>query len=102
MIRGLTDRRGKVGGSYYDPISCKLYVLDDSQESAHYELTQMRTLLLLDPSILQTYFSTVVEQIEPDIVLVSSKTEDGCMEVLRKHGNVFKYILRRIYPRIFT
>lgn len=32
---------GRVGFAYYDPIKCVVFVLEDAEETAHYDLTQM-------------------------------------------------------------
>lgn len=32
---------GRVGCAYYDPIKCSLYVLEDTQETVHFDLTKM-------------------------------------------------------------
>ncbi|KIP05169.1 hypothetical protein PHLGIDRAFT_74704, partial [Phlebiopsis gigantea 11061_1 CR5-6] len=69
--------RGRVGGAYYDPTICKLYVLDDSQESSHYDLTRMLT-----------------EQAEAAVILVSSKADDGCMDVLRSQADASDSVFR--------
>ncbi|KAJ7819398.1 DNA mismatch repair protein MutS [Mycena olivaceomarginata] len=64
---------GRCGAAYYDPIKCMIYVLEDTQETTHYELTTMRT---------------------PDVLLTSSRSEDEFMDVARAHmdasGGVFQ------------
>lgn len=37
---------GRIGAAYYDPITSKVYVLEDSQENAQYDLTRTGTSLL--------------------------------------------------------
>ncbi|CAL1712854.1 unnamed protein product [Somion occarium] len=68
---------GRVGCAYYDPQVCKMYIFEDSQENAHYDLTSM-----------------LLDQVEPDVVLTSSKAEDMFIDVLRAHvdssGSVFQ------------
>ncbi|EKM51809.1 uncharacterized protein PHACADRAFT_262157 [Phanerochaete carnosa HHB-10118-sp] len=59
---------GRVGGAYYDPTTCTIYVLDDSQETGHYDLTKM-----------------LLDQAQPDVVLTSSKGEDSCMDILHSY-----------------
>ncbi|TCD61354.1 MutS protein msh5 [Steccherinum ochraceum] len=59
---------GRVGCAYYDPVTCKLLVLEDSQESPHYDLTTM-----------------LLEQVDPDVILTTSKAEDNFLEILRNH-----------------
>jgi hypothetical protein len=34
--------RGRIAGAYYDPVKCIVYVLEDTQEGAHFDLTNMR------------------------------------------------------------
>jgi hypothetical protein len=36
-------RSGRVGCAYYDPVECILYVMEDTQDSGHYDLTRMST-----------------------------------------------------------
>ncbi|KAF7798450.1 hypothetical protein EIP86_009671 [Pleurotus ostreatoroseus] len=67
-IMAVSCQFGRVGGAYFDPVTCKIFVLEDSQESAYYELTRM-----------------LLEQAEPEVALVSSKAEDGCIDVMRSH-----------------
>lgn len=33
---------GRIGFAYYDPVKCKIYVLEDTQESAYFDVTKMR------------------------------------------------------------
>ncbi|KAF8073753.1 DNA mismatch repair protein MutS [Lyophyllum atratum] len=61
-------RSGRVGYAYYDTVKCVLYVLEDTQESPHFDLTTM-----------------LLEQSNPDIVLTSSKADDEFMDTLRDH-----------------
>ncbi|KAF9013228.1 muts domain V-domain-containing protein [Cyathus striatus] len=66
-----------VGCAYYDPVKCVIYVLQDTQESPHFDLTKM-----------------FLEQATPDIVLTCSKAEDSFMDILRDHmeaaGGIFQ------------
>lgn len=62
---------GRVGYAYYDPVKSVLYVLEDTQESPHFDLTTM-----------------LLEQSNPDIVLTSSKADDEFMNTLRDHMDV--------------
>ncbi|KAJ7610685.1 DNA mismatch repair protein MutS [Mycena rosella] len=70
-------QHGRVGFAYYNPIECMIYVLEDTQETAHFELT---TILL--------------EQASPDVLLTSSRSDDEFMDVARAHmdssGGVFQ------------
>lgn len=34
--------RGRIAGAYYDSIRCIVYVLEDTQEDPHFDLTNMR------------------------------------------------------------
>jgi hypothetical protein len=43
---------GRCGAAYYDPIKCMIYVLEDTQETTHYELTTMRTSAFLFSDLL--------------------------------------------------
>ncbi|KAJ7147040.1 DNA mismatch repair protein MutS [Mycena crocata] len=68
---------GRVGCAYYDPIKCMIYALEDTQETAHFELTTM-----------------LLEQTSPDVLLTSSRSEDEFMDLARAHmdasGGVFQ------------
>ena len=33
---------GRVGCAYYDPVKCVIFVLEDTQETSHFDLTKMR------------------------------------------------------------
>ncbi|KAH7915490.1 DNA mismatch repair protein MutS [Hygrophoropsis aurantiaca] len=70
-------QHGRIGCAYYDPVKCLIYVLEDTQESAHFDVSK----LLLD-------------QCNPDIVMTSSKADDGFITVLQNYmeasGNVFQ------------
>ncbi|KXN88301.1 hypothetical protein AN958_07760, partial [Leucoagaricus sp. SymC.cos] len=57
---------GRVGAAYYNPVDCILYLLEDTQESHHYDLTTL-----------------VLEQASPDIVLTSSKSDDNFIDIVR-------------------
>ncbi|KAJ2919133.1 hypothetical protein MD484_g1189, partial [Candolleomyces efflorescens] len=57
---------GRVGFAYYDPLKGVLHVLEDTQETGHFDLTRM-------------------QQVCPDFVLTSSKSEDEFIDVLRDH-----------------
>ncbi|KAI0697886.1 DNA mismatch repair protein MutS [Cytidiella melzeri] len=64
----VTCQYGRIGGAYYDPVTSKVYVLEDSHESPQYDITRM-----------------LVEQADPDVLLVSSKAEDGCIDALQTY-----------------
>ncbi|THH28695.1 hypothetical protein EUX98_g5476 [Antrodiella citrinella] len=68
---------GRVGCAYYDPVTCKMYILEDSQESPHYDLA-----------------TTLLEQISPNVVLTSSKADDGFIDVLRSHSQLYSQNLQ--------
>ncbi|KAJ3837138.1 muts domain V-domain-containing protein [Lentinula raphanica] len=56
----------RVGMAYYDPIKCMIYVLEDTEETSHFDLTKM-----------------VLEQASPDVVLTSSRSDDTFVDVAR-------------------
>ncbi|KAJ7505221.1 muts domain V-domain-containing protein [Mycena galericulata] len=70
-------QHGRLGCAYYDPIKCMIYVLEDTQETAHFELTTM-----------------LLEQASPDVLLTSSRSDDEFLDVARSHmdasGGVFQ------------
>ncbi|KAJ4468951.1 muts domain V-domain-containing protein [Lentinula lateritia] len=57
----------RVGMAYYDPIKCSIYVLEDTEETSHFDVTKM-----------------VLEQASPDIVLTSSRSDDEFMDAVRE------------------
>ncbi|KII86749.1 hypothetical protein PLICRDRAFT_164045 [Plicaturopsis crispa FD-325 SS-3] len=59
---------GRVGCAYYDPVKCIIYVLEDTQETPHFDLTRM-----------------ILEQANADAVFTSSKADDAFIDVLRDH-----------------
>ncbi|KAI0061404.1 hypothetical protein BV25DRAFT_1870738 [Artomyces pyxidatus] len=69
---------GRIGCSYYDPVKCLVYVLEDTQEDgSHYDLTKM-----------------LLEQASPNVVLVSSKADDEfidvCSDFMDQSGGFFQ------------
>ncbi|KAG1881991.1 DNA mismatch repair protein MutS [Suillus tomentosus] len=70
-------KEGRVAGAYYDSVRCIVYVLEDTQEDVHFDLTNM-----------------LLEQCNADIVLTSSKADDPFISVLQKFaeasGGVFQ------------
>ncbi|RDB18026.1 MutS 5 [Hypsizygus marmoreus] len=64
-------KHGRLGCAYYDPVKCVLYVLEDTQESPHFDLIDM-----------------FVEQSKPDVVLTSSRADDDFIDCLRDHMDV--------------
>ncbi|KAG1801295.1 DNA mismatch repair protein MutS [Suillus subaureus] len=69
--------KGRVAGAYYDSVRCIVYVLEDTQEDVHFDLTNM-----------------LLEQCNADVVLTSSKADDPFISVLQKFaeasGGVFQ------------
>ncbi|KAJ7644219.1 DNA mismatch repair protein MutS [Roridomyces roridus] len=61
-------QRGRLGCAYYDPLKCVIYILEDSHETSHFELT-----------------TTLLEQINPNVLLTSSRSDDEFMDVARAH-----------------
>ncbi|KIK45627.1 hypothetical protein CY34DRAFT_22463 [Suillus luteus UH-Slu-Lm8-n1] len=69
--------RGRIAGAYYDSVRCIVYVLEDTQEDVHFDLTNM-----------------LLEQCNADVVLTSSKADDPFISILQKFaeasGGVFQ------------
>ncbi|KAF8798995.1 hypothetical protein BYT27DRAFT_7177307 [Phlegmacium glaucopus] len=59
---------GHVACAYYEPSKGLLYVMEDTQETLHYDLTRM-----------------LLEQVNPDIVLTSSKADDAFIDAVANH-----------------
>ncbi|KIL63255.1 hypothetical protein M378DRAFT_187097 [Amanita muscaria Koide BX008] len=73
---------GRIGCAYYDPQKCIIYALEDTQESAHYDVMKL-----------------VLEQSDASIVLTSSNSDEEFMDTLRecseKAGAFFQIRPRR-------
>ncbi|KAI0688883.1 DNA mismatch repair protein MutS [Earliella scabrosa] len=59
---------GRVACAYYDPVKCTIYVLEDTPDNKHFDLTK-----------------AFLEQASPDVVLSSFKADDRFMDVLSEH-----------------
>ncbi|KDR82897.1 hypothetical protein GALMADRAFT_220895 [Galerina marginata CBS 339.88] len=59
---------GKVGCAYYEPIKRILYVMEDTQETLHFDVMRM-----------------LLEQVNPDVVLTSSKADDNFIDTLNDY-----------------
>ncbi|KIJ54568.1 hypothetical protein M422DRAFT_73531 [Sphaerobolus stellatus SS14] len=57
----------RIGGAYYDPQKATMYVLEDTTDSAHYDVTQM-----------------LIEQASPNIVITGSRSDDKFIEKVRE------------------
>ncbi|KAI0714049.1 DNA mismatch repair protein MutS [Cerioporus squamosus] len=68
LCMAATCQFGRVACAYYDPVTFTMYVLEDTSENQHFDLTK-----------------TCLEQAGPDVVLTSSKADDNFMDVLRDH-----------------
>ncbi|KAK7469304.1 hypothetical protein VKT23_003788 [Stygiomarasmius scandens] len=53
-------QNNRVGVAYYDPSKCIIYIVEDTEETSHFDLTRM-----------------ILEQASPDIVLTSSRSDDA-------------------------
>ncbi|KIK69506.1 hypothetical protein GYMLUDRAFT_66815 [Collybiopsis luxurians FD-317 M1] len=68
----LSDESGskkarRVGMAYYDPVKCRIYVLEDTEETSYFDLTKM-----------------VLDQASPDVLLTSSRSDDAFMDTARE------------------
>ncbi|KAL4070005.1 DNA mismatch repair protein MutS [Scleroderma yunnanense] len=68
---------GQLGCAYYDPLKCVVYVLEDSREDSHYDLTKM-----------------LVEHNTPDVILTSSKSDDNSIAVLQDYAEASGCIMQ--------
>ncbi|KAF8470530.1 hypothetical protein JB92DRAFT_2838413 [Gautieria morchelliformis] len=57
---------GRLGATYYNPLKATLYILEDTTDPAHYDLTHM-----------------LLEQASPEIVITGSRSDDKFIEVVR-------------------
>ncbi|TFY68394.1 hypothetical protein EVG20_g3567 [Dentipellis fragilis] len=57
---------GKMGCCYYDPVKCIIFILEDTQESIHFDTTKM-----------------LLEQTSPDVLLTSSNADDQFTDLCR-------------------
>ncbi|KAF4590716.1 MutS protein msh5 [Pleurotus pulmonarius] len=60
---------GRLGCAYYDPVKRIIYALEDTQEGSHYDLIKM-----------------VLEQASADVILTSSRSDDGFIDCLQEHS----------------
>ncbi|KAL9710968.1 hypothetical protein Ac2012v2_005508 [Leucoagaricus gongylophorus] len=60
-----------MGAAYFHPVDNILYLFEDTQESHHHDLSVM-----------------LLEQVSPDIVLTSSKSDDNFIDTVRDHLDV--------------
>ncbi|KAG9315778.1 DNA mismatch repair protein mutS [Chiua virens] len=67
----ILSQHGRIGCAYYDPAKGVVYVLEDTQEGAHYDLTKM-----------------ILEQSDPHFILTSSRAEDSFISILQNHAEV--------------
>ncbi|KAF8442923.1 DNA mismatch repair protein MutS [Boletus edulis BED1] len=63
------SQNGRIGCAYHDPVKCVVYVLEDTQEGTHYDLTKM-----------------ILEHSDPGFILTSSKADDSFISVLQNHA----------------
>ncbi|KAG6377088.1 muts domain V-domain-containing protein [Boletus reticuloceps] len=63
------SQHGRIGCAYHDPVKCVVYVLEDTQEGTHYDLTKM-----------------ILEHSDPAFILTSSKADDSFISVLQNHA----------------
>jgi DNA mismatch repair protein MSH5 len=88
-LTSFASRSGRLGAAYYEPAKGIIHVLEDTQETLHFDLTRMRNVLANASLIYTLTPCTVLEQIQPDMVLTSTKSDEEFMDVLRDHGTRF-------------
>ncbi|KAK2465358.1 hypothetical protein APHAL10511_002712 [Amanita phalloides] len=73
---------GIFGCAYYDPQTCNVYVLEDTQDSSHFDAIKM-----------------LMEQVDANVVLTSSSSDDEFIDMLREYtdasGALFQIRSRR-------
>lgn len=82
---------GRAACAYFDPVKARIYVMEDTQETGHYDLIRMGVSLSLlytymDMRILTEQKKIVLEQCTPDICLTSTKSDDAFVDILRAHS----------------
>ena len=79
---------GRIAFAYYDPLKGILHVLEDTQETGHFDLTRMCEFEVNSPSRLPcgSSSSPVLEQVSPDYALTSSKSDDEFIDTMRDHS----------------
>ena len=89
-------RSGRVACAYYEPLKGLLYVLEDTQETPHFDLTRMREhFLVLVQRMTQSHMRhPVLDQANPDIILSSSKSDDVFIDALREYSMFLIFALR--------
>ena len=61
-----------------------VFVLEDTTESRHFDLLKLCMCNLVPMSSSLALRSTVLEQTHPDVALISSRADEGAIEVLRE------------------
>ncbi|KAF9468500.1 DNA mismatch repair protein MutS [Collybia nuda] len=64
-------KHGRVGCAYYDSVKCVIYVLEDTEESRHFDLIDMLIL-----------------QVNPQVILTSSKSDDDFIDKIRQRMDI--------------
>lgn len=86
------DNRCRLACAYYDPVKRFVYVLEDTEENVHLDLTKMRESFFSVPTGFDAIDSfavserTVFEQTSPDAIITSSRADDGFITVCQKYG----------------
>ncbi|KAI0246737.1 DNA mismatch repair protein MutS [Lactifluus subvellereus] len=72
-----TYSAGRIGCAYYNPVNFLIYVLEDTQETEHFDVTR-----------------TLLDQVSPDVFLVSTKADDKfidlCSDSMAASGGFFQ------------
>ncbi|KAF9267356.1 hypothetical protein L218DRAFT_970816 [Marasmius fiardii PR-910] len=75
----------RIGAAYYDPIKCIIYALHDTEDSTHFDLTKM-----------------LLEQVNPEVVLVSSRSDEMFIDMIRDHMDASNGIFQIRPQKEFT
>ena len=83
--------RGRLGSAYFDPMKETVYILEDTEENNHFDLTTSSKSAAGTGS--QSHSCIVLEQVAPDIVLTTSRSDGRFVDHVRLHSTFcFGYV----------
>jgi DNA mismatch repair protein MSH5 len=86
-----------VAAAYYNPTTCTIYVLEDTQESTHYDLITMCAsafIYILDMDYL--IFQQGLEHAAPNVILTNWRADERFIDIMRSYGSPSVSITSRL------
>jgi len=82
--------RGRIGCAYYDSINFRLYIMEDSQDSAHYDLMHIsKQSCFAFITVIGLKGFSVLDHANPDVVLTSARADDSFIDAMRDYSMYF-------------